>query len=169
MPEAYLGFGSNLDDKEDNLRQAMARLEEKCRVLKASSIYHTEPVGYKDQDWFLNGVAQVETDLAPRDLLGFLRSIEFALARVDRVPDGPRTIDLDILFYGDRVLREDDLVIPHPRLHLRRFVLVPLNEVAPELVHPVLERKVKDLLSRLRGPERVEIYGSKSLWQERDG
>ena len=160
MPEVYLGLGSNLGDNEQNLRQALARLQEQCELVRISPIYRTEPVGYADQDWFLNGVAQMRTCLAPQDLLRFLRSIETALGRIERVRNGPRIIDLDILFYGDEVVGEDGLEIPHPRLHERLFVLAPLNELAPELVHPVLKKSVRELLFSLQEWERVELYCS---------
>jgi 2-amino-4-hydroxy-6-hydroxymethyldihydropteridine diphosphokinase len=159
MAEVYVGLGTNLGDKEFNLRRALEHLREGgCRIAAFSSIYRTEPVGYADQDWFLNAAARLETTLEPRDLLGLLRSIEKALGRIHRVRNGPRVIDLDILFYDDRIQNESTLIIPHPRLHERMFVLAPLCDLAPEFVHPVLRKSVNDLKEALKNPEGVAIY-----------
>jgi 2-amino-4-hydroxy-6-hydroxymethyldihydropteridine diphosphokinase len=156
MAEVYIGLGSNLGDKAENLRAALRILcggqlsvsprghtglspsAPAITLLAVSSLYRTAPVGYLDQDWFLNAAACVETQLTPRELLTLLLAIESDLGRVRTVRNGPRTIDLDILLWDDLVLREDDLVIPHPRLHERLFVLEPLAEIAPEVRHPVL-------------------------------
>jgi len=129
MPIIYIGLGSNLGNKEENIHGAIEFIREKCEILKTSSLYEAEPVGYKDQDWFLNCVIKAETSLSPRELLRFLQSIESKLGRVLTVKNGPRIIDLDILFYNGVVVQEDDLVIPHLRLHERLFVLMPLCEI----------------------------------------
>ena len=126
------------------------------RVLRGSSLYRTEPVGNRDQAWFVNCVIEVRTSLGPRDLLNVLQGIEIEMGREREEKWGPRVIDLDILFYGQAVIREDDLQIPHPELHKRRFVLVPLNEVAPYTIHPAFGISVKGLLDRLQDPGRVE-------------
>jgi 2-amino-4-hydroxy-6-hydroxymethyldihydropteridine diphosphokinase len=147
MPTIYLGLGSNLGDREANLRRALDLLGERVQVKRTSSIYETEPVGFKDQPQFLNLVCCGTTELSPRDLLAFVKSIEAVMGRLPTVRFGPRLIDIDILFYDDLVLDEADLVIPHPRLHERAFVLVPLSEIAPDLVHPVLKKTVRDLLT----------------------
>lgn len=159
---AYIGLGSNLGDREANLRRAlkvMAGLPG-IRVLRFSSVYRTEPVGKRGQPEFLNMVAEVETGLEPRDLLRLLLDIEKQLGRVRQGRWGPRTIDLDILYYGDRILTEPDLEIPHPRAHQRVFVLVPLAELAPGLADPVTGRTVGGMLEGLdRTGQSVEKLG----------
>jgi len=115
-------------------------------VVAISSIYETEPVGYLEQPWFLNQVVCVDTALSPKELLDRCRQVESHMGRVREIPKGPRTIDLDILFYHDRILREPDLVIPHPAIPDRRFVLEPMNELASDFVHPVLQRRISELL-----------------------
>lgn len=135
---AYLGLGANLGDRADNLRRAVALLAATpgIRLRRLSSVYETEPVGYRDQPRFLNQVAEVETDLAPQALLACARAVEAALGRTRGVRWGPRTMDVDILLYDEVSLAEPDLVLPHPRLTERAFVLVPLAEIAPALVLP---------------------------------
>jgi 2-amino-4-hydroxy-6-hydroxymethyldihydropteridine diphosphokinase len=143
---AYIGLGSNLGDREENLLAALERLSE-LSLVRASSFRETDPVGVTDQPRFLNAAAELETDLSPRDLLVKLLEIERELGR-DRAAEtrwGPRTIDLDLLLYGDEVLDEPGLTVPHPRLAERRFALEPLQELAPELTLPD-GRRVRDLL-----------------------
>lgn len=140
----YLGIGSNLGERRANLQNAV-RLSG-LKVIRHSSIYETEPVGYLDQHWFLNAVLEVETDLLPSDLLNLCQKVEALLLRVRKTPKGPRTIDLDILFYGDLILQNQVLTLPHPAIQDRRFVLEPLNEIAPDLIHPVLKKTVALLL-----------------------
>lgn len=140
MPRAYVGLGSNLGDREATIRAAVEALAAAAgvEVVAVSTLVETEPVGYLDQPLFLNGVAVLETDLPPRGLLGLLLAVEARFGR-DRaaVPaQGPRTIDLDLLLYGDAEIDEEGLQVPHPRLHERRFVLEPLREVAPGLEVP---------------------------------
>ncbi len=149
---SYIAIGSNLGNTFENCRRAIAAItaEEKNRLVRCSSFYKTEPVGKKDQDWFLNGVLAVETALLPRELLDFLLAIEGALGRERRERWGPRVIDLDILFYGKQVISEPGLEIPHPRVQERRFVLVPLHEIAPGLIHPRLRKTVADILANLK-------------------
>ncbi|MBW2989242.1 2-amino-4-hydroxy-6-hydroxymethyldihydropteridine diphosphokinase [Candidatus Woesearchaeota archaeon] len=153
MTEAYIGIGSNMGDKERNIREAIELIREKCRVIKVSSFYETEPVGHKEQGWFLNCAARIETELKARELLLFLQSIEKKLKRVKTVKNGPRTIDLDILFYGWEVIKEKDLIVPHPRLHKRGFVLEPLKELNPALVHPILKKNVRELFDEVKEKE----------------
>jgi len=158
MPEIYVGLGSNLGDKEGNIRQALARLGERSEIVRVSPLYQTDPVGYCQQDWFLNGVAHAKTALDPRSVLRLLQSIEASLGRAQTVPNGPRTIDLDLLLYDDLVVGEPGLTVPHPRLHERLFVLAPLSELCPRMVHPLLRRTVEELRTSLKNPESVTLY-----------
>jgi 2-amino-4-hydroxy-6-hydroxymethyldihydropteridine diphosphokinase len=147
MPIVYIGIGSNLGDRQGNCLKAIELLEtEGVKALQRSSIYETEPWGLKDQPRFINMAIEVETDLTPRQLLSLLRKIENGMGRIRTMKWGPRTIDLDILLYGDMVVREADLEIPHPLMHEREFVLEPLSEIAPQNIHPVLRRTVGELL-----------------------
>lgn len=152
MPSAaYIGLGSNLGDRVANLRRALERMDglPKTRVLRTSSVYRTEPVGKPDQPEFLNMAAEVETGLEPRELLKALFGIEKELGRARGERWGPRTMDLDILHFGGRMLKEPDLEIPHPRAHQRAFVLAPLAELAPDLADPATGVTVKEMLEKL--------------------
>lgn len=142
----YLSLGSNLGDRGANLREAIARLAPDVRVLRVSPVYETEPVDYTDQAWFLNLVVEAETELAPAELLARTAAIELALGRVRTVPNGPRTVDIDILFYGGAVLATPEMEIPHPRMAARRFVLAPLADLAPDLRHPGTRRTIREML-----------------------
>jgi len=147
LKRIYLSLGSNIGDRERNLRQAVERLaSQDVRVLHASRIYETEPVDYQDQAWFLNQVVEAETALFPMQLLTRIGRIERELGRVRTVPKGPRTIDIDILFYAAAIVETARLEIPHPRIAERRFVLAPLAELAPDLRHPVTHRSVRQML-----------------------
>jgi 2-amino-4-hydroxy-6-hydroxymethyldihydropteridine diphosphokinase len=149
VARAYVGLGSNLGDREATLRRALELLGEGVVVVAVSSFRETEPWGYDDQPAFLNAAAAVDTELSPRELLDALLEVERTLGRTRDGPRyGPRTIDLDLLLYGDEVIDEDGLKIPHPRLHERRFVLEPLADLAPQLVVPGLGG-VEDLLAEL--------------------
>lgn len=149
----YIALGTNLGDRRANLRTAIRSLPTAVTVIDESPIYETPPWGYEDQPAFLNMVVKAETNLEPESLLIYLKHIEAELGREKSIRWGPRLIDLDILFYDNLVIESPPLVIPHPRLHERAFVLVPLADIAPDLVHPVIQRKVSDLLSGIDAQE----------------
>lgn len=152
----FLSLGSNLENKIRNLARAGRLLRESgVEVLAASSIYLTEPVDYADQPWFANQVVEVRSALDPPAFLRLAKSIEKKMKRVPRVDKGPRTIDIDILFAGDLVIDLPDLVIPHPRLAQRNFVLAPFCEIAPETRHPVLGKTIRELALSSSDPARV--------------
>jgi len=158
-PTVVLGLGSNLGAREDTLARALAALEARgFRRRRESSLYLTEPVGGPPQDWYINQVVAGDTALTPEQLLEASRDVEQAFDRVRSVRDAPRTLDIDILLYGDVVTNSPELTLPHPRLHERRFVLVPLAEIAPELVHPRFGLSVKDLLERCSDRSRVILH-----------
>lgn len=150
---AYLGLGSNLGDKRDNLNRAteLLRCTTGITVKHTSPFYETSPVGYIDQPDFLNAAVEINTVLDPDRLLEVCQGIEKELKRVNIVRWGPRTIDIDILLYGDLVIRNDRIVLPHPRMHEREFVLRPLNDIAPQAVHPVYNMTVEQLCQRVAG------------------
>jgi 2-amino-4-hydroxy-6-hydroxymethyldihydropteridine diphosphokinase len=155
---AYIGIGSNVGDREANCLKAIELLSEAGRVINVSSLYYTEPVGYKEQEFFINAVAALETDLSARELLNACHAIEDRLGRRRTVRWGPRTIDLDILLYGDLMMSEPDIVIPHPMMETRKFVLAPLAEIAPDVMHPVLCKTAARLLHELKDVHRVMKY-----------
>jgi 2-amino-4-hydroxy-6-hydroxymethyldihydropteridine diphosphokinase len=152
---AYIGLGSNMGDKFGTCGRAIKMLGKAGRLVKVSSFYCTEPVGYANQEDFVNAVAAIETDLSPAALLARCHVIEDELGRSRLVRWGPRTIDLDILLYGDQVINDGELTIPHPLMAARAFVLVPLFEIAPDAVHPVLKAAVAQLIHRLHDDHRV--------------
>ncbi len=158
MPKhtVYLSLGSNLGDRAANIERALTRLvEENLLIVKRSSFYETEPVEFLAQGWFLNIAVEAETELMPRQLLRLIRQIERELGRKRIVRSGPRTIDIDILLFGANIVNAEELEIPHPRMTERRFVLVPMAEIAPALRHPVSRLTMTELLAATKDRSQV--------------
>jgi 2-amino-4-hydroxy-6-hydroxymethyldihydropteridine diphosphokinase len=152
----YLSLGSNVGDREENLRTAIAALEDAgVRVTRVSSFYETEPVDFLEQAWFLNCAVEGETEVPALELLRALRGIELRMGSKKLVAKGPRLIDMDILLYGSETIATPELQVPHPRMHLRRFVLAPLAEIAAEAVHPCLKKTVEQLFAET--PDRSTV------------
>ena len=147
--QVYIALGTNLGDRAANLHAAIESMAPNVTVLKESPVYQTAPWGYTDQPDFLNQVILGKTKSTPEQLLSFLKEVETRIGRVPTFQNGPRKLDLDILFYGDLILAITGLQIPHPRLHERAFVLVPLNDIAPNLIHPTMQQSVSEMLSKL--------------------
>jgi 2-amino-4-hydroxy-6-hydroxymethyldihydropteridine diphosphokinase len=148
----YLGFGSNMGDSEALLKTALAELDAPgLKLLRVSSVYETEPIGLREQRWFLNLVAEFETELFPKQLLHRMQRIEMGMGRRRTVENGPRTIDIDILLFGNSVVKTEELEIPHPRYRERRFTLAPLAELSPGLRDPVTGETMAELLAALTG------------------
>ena len=154
----YIGIGSNVGDKAYQCEQGISEIQklDRHRLLARSSLYKTQPIGYTEQDWFINLVIKIETEMDAPALLSSLKEIESRLGRVETLRWGPRTIDLDILFFNDHQIQTDELTVPHPLIQDRQFVLVPLAEIDPNLTHPVLKKTVKELLERLKEDRGVE-------------
>lgn len=150
--QAYLGLGSNLGDRLANLRDGLEEIERRAGPVRSSLAYETRPVGIVDQPAFLNAACRIETHLSPADLLGAMLATEAAWGRVRSVRGGPRTLDLDLLLYDDLIVDEPGLIIPHPRMHERAFVLVPLAEIAPHALDPVSGLSAQQLLDLLPRP-----------------
>ncbi len=158
LATAYIGLGSNLGEREKNLCRALTLLSERTTLEKVSSVYETEPVGYKEQPMFLNLVCRVTTNLSPEELSRLAKAIETGMGRIPSYPNAPRIIDIDILFYDNKIMETRDLTIPHPRLHDRAFVLIPLAEIAPDLVHPRLGKSIAQLAENVKAKEGVWKY-----------
>jgi len=158
MPVVYLGLGSNMGTKEDNIRKALSLIEKLAVVKRTSPLYTTEPVGTIKQDWFLNCVVHIETDMEPHKLLDALKSLERTLGRVNPVKNAPRTIDIDILFYGNQIIHTRHLIIPHPLLQDRLFVLQPMMDLAPSFVHPLLNKSIQELYTNHPKTQQVQRY-----------
>jgi 2-amino-4-hydroxy-6-hydroxymethyldihydropteridine diphosphokinase len=161
---AYIGVGSNLGDKVHQCEQGLREIlrVDRHRLLARSSFYKTQPLGVLDQDWFVNAAIKIETDLGPDELLRSLREIESRLGRRATFRWGPRAIDLDILFFDEETIQTEELIIPHPRLQERQFVLIPLVEIDPHLIHPVLQKTVLQLLENLEDDQGVEKIAAKA-------
>ncbi len=158
MPLVYLGLGTNLGDRPANLENARKALQQAMTILRASSIYETEPWGFQDQPAFLNQVLKVSTSFEPLKLLDFLKNVESEMGRLANFRYGPRLIDLDILLYGRQVIKTQGLQIPHPHLHERAFVLEPLAEIAPNLVHPLMHKRISTLLAQAEDRDGVKKW-----------
>jgi len=156
---SFIGLGSNMDDPQARCLEAIGHLEKvkKSTLLRRSSFYRTEPVGLTNQDWFINAVVELRTALSARELLAELQAIENLMGRSRIVKWGPRVIDLDILLYGQEIIEEADLTVPHREMHKRRFVLEPLYELAPYAIHPAFGVSVAGLRKRLGDVSRVEL------------
>lgn len=148
---AYIALGSNMGDLQENLKQAIDKIGQSHynKVLQRSKWYETKPVGYLEQDDFLNGAIEIKTLMTPKELIQFLLDIEKELKRERTVPNGPRTIDLDVLLYDDCITCFEEIIVPHPRMHERGFVLLPLNDIAPFKMHPILNQRICQLLKSL--------------------
>jgi 2-amino-4-hydroxy-6-hydroxymethyldihydropteridine diphosphokinase len=148
MEKIFLAIGSNVGDRVKNLDKVTELLEKNnVKVVQKSNVYETEPYGYKEQQWFYNQILEAQTDLSPESLLDLCLNIEKEIGRKKTFKWGPRVIDVDILLFGEKIIDQDDLKIPHPFLHARKFVLVPLNEIAPNVTHAGAKKTVNELLN----------------------
>ena len=159
LATAYLCLGSNLEDRERNLTLALSLISQRVKLQKTSSIYETKPVGYREQPLFLNLVCQIKTNMNPEELLQLAKDIEREMGRIPgKQRNSPRLIDIDILFYNDRIIASKKLTVPHPRLPERAFVLIPLAEIAPRLIHPELDKSIAELTANVAGHDGVRKY-----------
>jgi 2-amino-4-hydroxy-6-hydroxymethyldihydropteridine diphosphokinase len=164
MPKlAYLSLGSNVGDREAQLRDAQARLSAASRVVAVSSVYETEPVEFTEQPWFLNVAVALETNKTPQELMAAILAIEQAMGRQRLQNKGPRSIDIDILLFDNVVVDSQEVTIPHPAMHQRRFVLEPLAEIAPEVLHPVFKKTIRELRDALPAGQAVRRIPSSKV------
>jgi 2-amino-4-hydroxy-6-hydroxymethyldihydropteridine diphosphokinase len=154
----YLSLGSNMGDREAHLREAIARLQGEGRFASVSSFYETEPVEVTDQEWFLNCAVALETTRTPEQVMAALLNIERVMGRQRIQRRGPRIIDIDILLFSDRIIDSNELTVPHPAMHQRRFVLQPLAEIAPAARHPVLKKTIRELLDALPAGQGIRLF-----------
>ena len=164
MAVVYLSLGSNVGDRLANLQHAARRLHAHVIITQVSSVYETEPVGNTAQPWFLNAVLEGFTDLSPAALLDCVLAIEHSLGRMRSTPNAPRTLDIDILLYGDEVIATPDLTIPHPRLTERGFTLCPLAEIAPHAVHSICGRTIEEILAAATDLEETRHFADPSWY-----
>jgi 2-amino-4-hydroxy-6-hydroxymethyldihydropteridine diphosphokinase len=159
MKGIYLSLGSNIGDRTLNIAHAIEALPPRgVGMVRQSSLYETEPLELRQQEWFLNCVAEVEADLTPQELMHALLEVERSMGRLRITPKGPRIIDMDILFFGSAIVREAGLEIPHPRVAERRFVLVPFAEIAPDAVHPLLKQTIAEMLAETPDESEVRLF-----------
>jgi len=171
MARVFLSLGSNLGDRLSNIQQAVSSLSmsDKINIVKTSSFYETEPWGNKNQNWFVNAAVAIDTNFSPEELLKFCQNIEMQLGRVRNEQEKwqQRAIDIDILMYDNQIISlSEKLIIPHPYMHKRAFVLVPMLEVKSDLIHPVYNKTISDLYDELDNPEDVFLYGTVMPRQE---
>jgi 2-amino-4-hydroxy-6-hydroxymethyldihydropteridine diphosphokinase len=157
MSMAYIGIGSNMGDPRGNCLDALDRIGkiEGCEIISVSSLYLTEPVGVDAQEWYVNGAVSISTKLTARDLMNHLLAIEADMGRVRTLKWGPRVIDLDVLLFGREIIDDIIVTVPHPLMHLRRFVMAPMADLAPDLIHPVLKRTIMELFREI--PENDQV------------
>ncbi len=164
MSRVFLSLGSNLGDRLSNIQQAVSSLamSNRIKIVKTSSFYETEPWGNKNQEWFINAAIAIDTDFTCEELLEYCQNIEVQLGRIRKENEKwcQRAIDIDILMYDDKVISSKNLIVPHPLMHLRAFVLVPMLEVKSDLVHPVFKKTISELYDELSNPEDVFLYGT---------
>ena len=160
---SFVGIGSNMVNPAQRCREAVDRISSVSgvKVLRRSSLYRTEPVGFLEQEWFVNAVIEIRTVLAAHELAAAMQAVEEVMGRKRGPKWGPRVIDLDILLYGQDVIQDGELVIPHPEFHQRRFVLVPLDEIAPYVIHPAFGVSIRGLMERLQEGSVVALYDEK--------
>ena len=154
MHTIFLALGSNVGDKHHHIKQAVSKLGKHVDKIQIAKLYETKPMYHEDQDMFINTVIKGQTILSPKELLAFVKLAEEELGRQERFRNGPREIDIDILFYNELVYESVDLIIPHPRIQEREFVLLPFTDLQPEFVHPVLGKTIKELLKKLKKSEK---------------